>query len=292
MPQHATERGLAYARGRFMALDEPAIPVDDRAHQFGDGVYEAVRVYGGRPFLLERHLERFARSAEFIRLVPDRPSGELKELILEAIERSGLSEALVYFQLSRGVAKREHVFPDVRSHLSLTVRPVDDSRQRELRTRGQKVVLAEDVRWKYCFVKSLNLLPNVLAKQEAVDRGANDALFVRDGIVTEGSSSNVFLVRDGELWTHPANERILHGVTRALVLQLARDLGIRTREEGFSPDALFLSDEVFTTSTVAEIVPVVSVDGRPMGSGAFATGSAVRRIANAFSERVRDARVE
>lgn len=290
MPQPDSQRGLAYARGRFMALDEPAVPVDERAHQFGDGVYEVVRVYGGKPFLLERHLERFERSAGFIRLALERTPNELKELLLEAIDRSRLPEALVYFQLSRGIAKREHAFPDVPSHLSLTVRPVDDSRFQGIRKEGQKVVLAEDTRWKYCFVKSLNLLPNVLAKQEALGQGAHDAVFVRDGMVTEGSSSNVFLVRGGELWTHPANERILHGVTRGFVIQLARDLGIRVREEAFSPEAFFGADGAFATSTVAEVVPIVSVGGRPVGSGAFAPDGAGRRIANAFSEAVRTAR--
>lgn len=275
-------QGIAYARGRFVALDEAVIPIDDRAHQFGDGIYEVVRVYDGRPFLLDYHLERFVKSADFIHLQPERSLTALRDLVSEAIDRSGLAEAQVYFQLSRGIARRNHAFPDVPSHLTLTVRPVADENFQVARKNGQKVILADDIRWRYCFVKSLNLLPNVLVKQQALDAGANDAFFLRDGVITEATSSNVFIVRHGELWTHPANEGILHGVTRRFVLEMAAELAIPVREEAFSPDALFLADEVFTTSTTVEIAPVVSVDGKPMGARALASGSVVRRLQRAY----------
>ncbi|PWI58956.1 aminotransferase class IV [Sulfoacidibacillus thermotolerans] len=256
--------GIGYARGRFVGLDEPVIPIEDRAHQFGDGVYEVIRVYGGKPFLLQQHLERFWRSAKWIELQLDRSLQELQELIEEAITRAGFSEAQVYFQLSRGIVKRDHAFPNVPSHLSLTVRPVNLKKWEKGKEYGQHMILVEDIRWKHCHIKSLNLLPNVWMKQKAIDQGADDAIFVREGVVTECTSSNLALVRDGVIFTHPANEHILHGITRRFIMENAHQIGIQVREETFSSDALYDADEVFTMGTMSEILPVTKVMDTPI----------------------------
>ena len=284
-PAHG-EQALAYARGRFVAEDEAVIPVEDRAHQFGDGIYEVVRVYEGHPHLLDYHLERFEKSAAAIRLRLDRSMPELRSLIREAIDRAGFPEAQVYFQLSRGIVRRDHPFPDVPSHLSMTVRPVADEKYARIRQSGQRVILAEDIRWKYCYIKSLNLLPNVLVKQQALDAGVNDALFVAEGVVREATSSNISIVRGGALVTHPANERILHGVTRRTVLELCALLGIPAREETFTVADLLAADEVFTMSTLTELAPIVEVDGQAVGPRALEEGSVLRRLQRAYRERV------
>lgn len=274
--------GIGYARGRFVSLDEPVIPIDERAHQFGDGIYEVIRIYGGQPHLLEAHLDRFERSAEAIGLVLERSREQLVSLIREAITRSQFSEAQVYFQLSRGIAKRDHAYPAVPSHLSLTVRPVDDSKFQMARSQGQRVILAPDIRWSLCYIKSLNLLPNIMTKQKALDTGVNDALFVRDGFVTEGTSSNVAIVKGGVLITHPATEHILHGITRGAVLTLCRSLAIPCEERRFTPQELFAAEEVFTMSTLTEIAPIIQVDGQTVGLAALESGSVVRRLQAAY----------
>lgn len=278
--------GIGYARGRFVALDEPVIPIDERAHQFGDGIYEVIRVYGGRPHLIEAHLDRFERSAAAISLAQERTRGELAQLIDDAIERSGFSEAQVYFQLSRGIVKRDHPFPAVPSHLTMTVRPIDDAKFQGIRERGQRMILAPDIRWQWCYIKSLNLLPNILTKQKALDAGVNDAIFVRDGWVTEGTSSNVGFISGGVLHTHPADEHILHGITRQVVLSLAGQIGLRVSETRFTSESLMAADEVFTMSTLTEIAPVVEIDGQAVGQAALADDSFVRRLQRAYRQTV------
>lgn len=276
--------GIGYAGDRFVSLTEPVVPIEDRAHQFGDGVYEVIRVYRGRPFLMEYHLERFVKSANFISLPLDRSTDDLRVLIHEAIARAGFSEAQVYFQLSRGFAKREHGFPAIASHLTLTVRPVDEGKLASLWRTGQQMILAEDIRWKHCHIKSLNLLPNVWTKQMAIDSGAHDAIFVRDDRVTECTSSNIAIVRDGVIITHPANDWILHGVTRRFLLEHAKTTGLPVEEAVFSPDSLFTADEVFTMGTLSEVTPVNTIDGREVGAHADLPGSIVRKLRSAIRE--------
>lgn len=281
---------VAYARGRFLHVDEPAIPIEDRAHQFGDGIYEAVRVYEGHPFLLDYHLERFEKSAAAIRIPLERSMGDLRSLLLEAIRRCPSSDAQLYFQLSRGfAARRDHPFPAVKSHLSLTVRPLSDEKYAALRQSGQTVILVDDIRWKWCYIKTLNLLPNALMKQRALDAGTHDAVFVSDGIITEATSSNVMIVRGGTIYTHPATDRILHGVTRRVLLEMAAEIGIPVREEPFGTQEFLAAEELFTTSTMTELAPIVQVDGRRVGAGALASTSVTRRLQRAYRERVKQA---
>ncbi|MCY0893636.1 MAG: aminotransferase class IV [Acidibacillus sp.] len=274
----AQSEGIGYARGRFVSLDEPVIPIEDRAHQFGDGVYEVIRVHRGKPFLLDEHLERFERSASVIGIPLERSMSDLRTLIEEAIERIAFIDAQVYVQLSRGIVKREHSFPNVPSHLSLTVRPYHDELWRIVQQRGQRMIIVDDIRWKHCHIKSLNLLPNVWMKQKAKDQGADDAIFVRDGVVTECTSSNLAIVRDGVVVTHPADEFILHGVTRRFMIEHANLLGFEVKEESFSPDALYSADEVFTLGTMSGITPIIHVEGTPISTNGLVDGSITKRL--------------
>jgi D-alanine transaminase len=243
---------IFYYNGRFVESGEAQVPLEDRGHQFGDGVYEVVRVYGGRPFLLDWHLERFERSCAAIGLHNPHSREEWVQLISEAIRRSGEAEAQVYWQLTRGAAARNHLFPEAAPAISLIVRP-----QPERDGPAAVSLLAyPDERWSNVFVKTINLLPNAIAKEAAHRAGAGEALLVRDGVITEGSGSNAWFVRGGKLYTAPANRHILPGITRRFVLELAESLGLEVREEAVTFAELDTVDEVFMTGTTTEILAV------------------------------------
>ncbi|WP_181186235.1 D-amino-acid transaminase [Alkalicoccus urumqiensis] len=256
----------AWYNGSFIDPDTAVIPIQERGHQFGDGIYEVIRVYSGMPFAMEDHLDRLEKSAAAVRLTLPMPREELEALLLEALERSGGEEAEIYLQITRGIHPRNHAFPkEDRPALSIIVSPARVLPEEE-QENGIRVITTEDKRWTQCWIKSLNLLPNVLAKQEAVEQGAREALLIRDGIVTEGSSTNVFLLRSGTLYTHPATEGILHGITRDRIIRAAAEADIPVVEETFTTDALFDAEEVFITSTTLEAAPVCEINGRTTGS--------------------------
>jgi D-alanine transaminase len=251
---------IAYYKDKFLdEVDEKVVPIQERGHQFGDGIYEVVRVYNNKSFMLEEHLDRFEQSAEAIFLKLPYSREQLKDIISQGIERSQEKDADVYFQVTRGIAPRLHFFPNVLSVFSMTVKPskqIDPIKKQN----GVSVLLLEDERWSNCYIKSLNLLPNVLAKQLAVNNGCEEAILVKNGYVTEGSSSNLFVVKDHTLYTTPATKGILHGITRKAVLYLAESHQISIKEEHFTPDFLKNADEAFITSTTAEILPIHTVD--------------------------------
>jgi D-alanine transaminase len=244
-----------YYKDRFIAQDETPVPVEERGHQFGDGVYEVVRVYGGRPFLLDWHLDRFERSAKMIGIANPLSREQWVSLIGEAIRRSELAEAQVYWQVTRGIAPRLHTFPATEAVPSLTVRPASP----KAASNSASLLALPDDRWANVYVKSLNLLPNVIAKELAKQNGAAEALYVRNGKMLEGAGSNLFFVRKGVLYTAPANRYILGGITRKFVLELASKEGIPVREEALPMEELPTVDEVFVTSTTQEILPIREV---------------------------------
>lgn len=258
---------IAYLNGRFMPLEQASVSIEDRGVQFGDGVYEVIRTYGGKPFELEAHLRRLDRSAKAIALANPHELREWVEIVNEAIRQAAYPESKIYIQITRGVAPRDHAFPTgVRPTTILTLRemrPLDPS----LQGSGVAVITMEDVRWGRCDIKSINLLPNVLARQRAWDAGAFEALFVRDGVVTEGAVSNVMMVSRRRLATAAEGPTILSGVTRQLILALARRDGMALEERPVRLEELRRADEVFLTGTTLEVLPVIRVDGRPVGSG-------------------------
>ena len=250
---------IAFYGDSFVGINEKVIPIQERGHQFGDGIYEVIRVYDGTPFLLDEHLERLVNSAEAIMLELPYSIEKIKEIINEGLQKTEFTEVEIYIQITRGIAPRAHLFPNVSSEISMTfkqARIVD----KEKRENGVSVTLLEDERWKNCYIKSLNLLPNVIAKQKAVSGGHEEAILVRDGFITEGSSSNIFVVKEGTLYTTPASKQILHGITRAAVIKLANKLNIPFEEKTFDASFLKQCDEAFITSTSVEVLPISKID--------------------------------
>jgi D-alanine transaminase len=259
-------QSIGYFNGEFIPVEQLVVPIDERGHQFGDGVYEVIRVYDGKFFMLEAHIDRLFMSAEAIRLQVVYSKEEMLKIIRDAFEKSGLTDCDVYIQITRGIATRKHLFPDAPVSISMTVRPmrvIQDS----VRQAGMTAIFHEDERWKNCYIKSLNLLPNILAKQKAQDAGCYEAILVEDGFVTEGTSSNVYMVKDHVIYTTPLSKRILAGITRIAVGKLASEQGIPFVEKQFTTAELLQADEVFITSTTNEIMPIVLIDGQEIGEG-------------------------
>ncbi len=273
---------ISYYNGRYMNHEEMSIKSGDRAFYFGDGVYEVIRIYDGNFFTFDEHVDRLLQSAEEI-LIKDVNRTEVVEILREIKERNAILNGALYIQVSRGIAPRDHGFPDVtKPVIYASIR--EAKRPLSLMNSGVEAVTAEDYRWLKCHVKSLNLLANVMEKQHAVEQGAKETILHRDGVVTEGSSTNVFMVKNEVLFTHPANNLILNGITRRVVLGLAEENDISVREEGFTVSDMSEADEVFYTSTTQEIIPVVKVDGRPVGDGS--TGQITQDLQEYFNKKI------
>jgi D-alanine transaminase len=269
---------IAYINGRYRPLQEAAIAPEDRGYQFADGVYEVIKVLGGRPRDLERHLDRLMRSLDAIDITPPMPRRALESVLHETLRRNRISDALIYVQITRGVAPRNHLFPKrARPSLVVTVRrPVFPSARE--RDEGVGVITHPDLRWGRCDIKSISLLANVLARQSAAAAGCREAWLVdQDGRVTEGSASNAYIVdASGRLITHPLDTRILGGVTRSIVLELAHSDGIEVVERPFSVDEAYAAREAALSSTSSLLLPVTAIDGRPVSNGM--PGHVVRRL--------------
>ncbi|MET3683395.1 D-alanine transaminase [Alkalibacillus flavidus] len=251
----------------FIDRDEAVVDIEDRGYQFGDGVYEVIRYYDGQWFLLDDHLDRLQYSLNEAEIDFDVQVNNVKARLNDLIEHNHIQDGGVYLQITRGVAPRNHPYPDKQAP-TLIAYPLNLKRPLDDQQNGIHTITAKDFRWLRCDIKSLNLLGNVMTKQKALNAGASEAIFYRDEIhVTEGSSTNVFIVRDGTLVTHPADHYILNGITRRYLLNLADKLNIPYQIEVFSLNTLKQADEVFVTSTSAEIKPVVSIDDKKIGDG-------------------------
>jgi D-alanine transaminase len=273
--------------GRYGPIDEATVPINDRGFLFGDSVYEVFHVHDGRLWAAERHYRRLGRSLEAIGLNADLEA--IRGWVDETLRQSRLAEAMVYLHVTRGVAPRNHAFPpDLKPTVVITVRPLVAMPEAE-RRRGVKAITVPEVRWRRRDIKSTNLLPNVLAKQQAIRAGAYEALFVEaDGTVNEGSSTNVFLVRDGALHTPAKGPQILPGITRDLLVETAREQGYAVEERTVKLSELFEADEVFLSGTTTEALGVVEVDSRRIADGQV--GLVTRGLFEAYSERVRQGR--
>jgi D-alanine transaminase len=259
---------LVYLNGDFLPLEQAHISPLDRGFLFGDGVYEVVPVYTGRPFRMAEHLRRLSSSMRAIHLETDLGESAFAELLSTLVARNDLSDAGLYLQVTRGApAFRDHSFPErvrptVYAHC-FPLKPVNLDPD----SAGIATVTRPDIRWGACNIKSIALLANVLARQESVREGAGETILVRDDTVTECSASNVFIVEAGTLVTPPNGPWILPGITRDVVLDLARENDIPWREESFSEARLRAADEVWVTSSTKEITPVLSIDAQNVGNG-------------------------
>lgn len=259
---------IVLTQKNFAHKDKLSYPFEERGLQFGDGVYEVIRIYQGRTHLLKEHIERLFRSAEAIKISLNFTVNELIELLERLIKENNMTtDGKIYLQVTRGSARRDHVFPDESVEPNFYAYIEKFPRNLTNLKNGVSVITQEDIRWDLCYIKSLNLLPNVLAKQAAKERGCFEAILHKDGIVTEASSANVFLVKDGNIFTYPATNRILRGCVRMKVFELAEKLNIPIIEQAFSLEDIPLADEMFLTSTTAEVMPIVSVDGKVIGDG-------------------------
>ena len=274
---------MAFVNGRFLPLAGASVSIEDRGFQFGDGVYEVIRTYGGRPFMLHAHLARLNRSAEAIGLRQPYSLERWSGYMEEGLRLAAFTESKIYVQITRGVAPRDHVYaPQLEPTVVMTIRELHPLSP-AVQTAGVDAMTLDDVRWGRCDIKSLNLLPNVLARQQAKEAGVFEAILVKNGEVTEGSVSNVIIVDNRTLMTAPEGPRILSGVTREVVLRLARQEGLEVHEQYPSRENLFGASEVFLTGTTVEVLPVVRIDGKPIGSGE--PGPVARQLAKRFIQQ-------
>jgi D-alanine transaminase len=264
---------IVYLNGRFMPIEKACVPVTDRGFLFGDGVYELIPAYGGRLFRLPHHLQRLQDSLDGIELSNPLTEAEWKEMLETLLERNRgdagpSNDQSVYLQVTRGTAeKRDHNFPaEVHHTVYACSNPIPEP-DPAVERNGVSAITLNDIRWAWCNIKAITLLPNVLLRQQAGERGAAETILIRDGYAIEASSSNIFMVRDGIIITPPKSTLMLPGITRDLVLELAEQHGVPYREENIAEDALHEADEVWITSSTREIVPVTRLDDKPVGNG-------------------------
>ncbi len=261
---------IVYLNGKFLPLDQAFVPVLDRGFIFGDGVYEVIPAYGGKLFRLAQHLARLDHSLGGVRIANPLTHAAWGKVLVDLIGKNaanGSPDQYIYLQVTRGVAKRDHAFPkDVTPTvfaMSNPFPPIPES----YTTQGIAAVTLDDIRWKYCHIKAITLLPNILLRQEALDRGAAEAILVRDGEVTEGAASNLFIVSNNTVITPPKGPTLLPGITRDLILELAQANNIAQREALIKENELRTADEIWLTSSTKEIMPVIQLDGKAVSGG-------------------------
>ncbi|HXQ84901.1 MAG TPA: D-amino-acid transaminase [Xanthobacteraceae bacterium] len=279
----------AYVNGRYLPFREAKVHVEDRGFQFADGVYEVCEVRGGRLIDERRHIERLQRSLGEVRIRMPMSPRALGVVLREVVAKNRIGYGIVYLQITRGVARRDPAFPSppVEPTVVATARPLNLARNEALAAKGIAVISAPDTRWGRVDIKTVGLLPNVLARQAAIDRGAREAWFVdKDGFVTESASANAWIVTDGgALLTRHADHAILRGITRMVVLDVIKAQGLTVEERAFTLAEAYAAREAFVTSATQLVMPVVSIDGRPIGDGKPGpVATALRREFHRFAE--------
>lgn len=269
---------------RILNRTDAHVDIEDRGYQFGDGVYEVIRIYGGKLFTGDEHLERLFSSAEKIKITVPIQKEELLNILNEIIQENGVVDGSVYMQVTRGASPRNHIFPGNEVKPVLTAYTKVVPRPEVALQNGVEAITLDDIRWLRCDIKSLNLLPNLLAKQEATERGSFEAILHRSGTVTEGSASNAYIVKDGKVKTHPATNLILNGITRQVIARLCHENHIPFSEEAFQLDELLEADEIFVSSTTSEVMPVIRIDGKVVGNGH--PGSVTRNLQSLFRAEI------
>jgi D-alanine transaminase len=262
---------IAYVNGLYTPLRDAAVSIEDRGYLFADAVYEVWSVFDGRLADLDGHLNRLERSLRELHINMPMPRESLLVVLGEVVRRNRLREGMVYLQISRGVAPRDHVFPgdDVKPAVVITAKPVDREAATRKAEAGIKAITVPDIRWGRCDIKTVGLLPNVLAKQQAKEQGAGEVIFVdRDGYVTEGGSTNVYMVgADNVIRTRSLTANILAGVTRLNLMPIIDQAGFQVEERPFTVDELKAAREVFITAATSLVLPVIAIDGTSIGNG-------------------------
>lgn len=278
---------IVFVNGAFVPEADAKISIFDRGFLFADGVYEVTPVVNGRLVDYDAHMERLDRSLKELRMAAPCPAAEMRTMHEELVKRNRLGEGIIYMQVTRGVADRQFNFPkDARSSLvgfTQTMALIDNPNART----GVKVVTTPDIRWLRRDIKSVMLLAPVLGKQEAYEKGAAEGWMVEDGFVTEGTSSNAYIVKDSTIITRPLSNRILAGCTRKALFRLAREHGVRIEERAFTPEEALAADEAFLTSASQFVMPIVEIDGQRIGGGQ--PGPITRRMREFFLQEAQKA---
>jgi D-alanine transaminase len=269
-----------YLNGRFLPLEDAKISVLDRGFIYGDGVYELIPVYQRQPYRLRQHLARLQRSLDGIRMGNPHADAEWESIVRELVARTPFDDQGVYFQVTRGVAKRDHSFPlEVAPTVFMMSNPLSLPTAEQVE-RGVAVVTAIDERWLHCDLKTISLLGNVLARQRATDAGAAETVLFRNGFLTEASASNVFIVRDGVILGPPKDNQILPGITYDAAFELARGGGLAVEVRPISRDEVLAADEMWLSSSTKEVLAVTTVDGKSFAGGS--PGPVFRRLRELF----------
>lgn len=276
---------IVFLNGKYLRLGDARISVLDRGFIFGDGIYDVVPAYSGRPFRMDQHLDRLERSLASISIQVDMQRADWETLITDLIGRSGLSDCMAYIQVTRGVAKRDHAFPKnvtptVFCMIAPLVRPTATQRQ-----QGLTAVSIPDLRWLRCEIKSTSLMGNVLAKQAAVDAGVDEVLQFRDGFLSEGASCNIWIAKNNVLLAPPRSNLILEGIRYRLLEELAEQAGVPFEARALSEQEVNDADEIMMTSATKEILPITQYNGSPVGSGK--AGPVYEKLRKGYDQLIR-----
>ena len=272
---------LAYLNGEFLPIQEALVPIEDRGYQFGDAVYEYIASYAGRLFCLEEHLNRLERSMQEL-FFPAVPKDHVRDAVNQLFERAQFPRAGIYIQISRGVAPRNHPFPeDADVQMVMTIRSLPDAHPNA--QTGVAAITMQDFRWGRCDIKTVQLLPNTMAKQKALDAGVYDTIFITEAnVVREATSSNVFIIQNKKAVTHPLTPNILSGITRMIIIDICKTKEIPLEESFYTVEELYQADEVFLCGTVTEVLPIVEVDGKKIGD--YKVGPLTRTLYGALRQ--------
>jgi D-alanine transaminase len=273
---------IVYLNGEYLPLSEAKVPVLDRGFIFGDGVYEVIPAYGGQLFRIDEHLQRLQNSLTAVRIHNPYSDAEWKQVLNKLLEKNPADDSSIYLQVTRGVAKRDHAFPaNVRPTVFAMANPLVTTDEKTF-NQGVAAITLDDIRWQHCNVKAITLLANILLRQTAIDDGAAEAILVRDGEVTEGAASNVFIVSNGVIKTPPKSAHLLPGITRDLIVELAEVQQLPMQEINFAKAELLAADEIWITSSTKEIMPVVKLDNKTVGNGQ--PGPIARKLFGVFQD--------
>ncbi len=275
---------IVWMNGAFIDRSEAKVDIEDRGYQFGDGIYEVIRVYNGKLFTASEHLERLLSSGDKLSIKIEYTVEELKMLMEELVDKNNLETGIVYMQVTRGASSRNHAFPSEDTPPTYIAYTKEVKIPFEQMDNGVSAITVEDIRWSRCDIKSLNLLGNVIAKQKAAEADCYESIQYRDLTVTEGSSSNIWIMKDNIVKTHEANQFILNGITRQKIIQLCKENEIEVLEESFTIEDLIDADEVFLSSTTAEVMPIISINNVPVGNGEI--GPVTRNLQKLFKDAI------
>ena len=258
---------LVYLNGEYIPLNEAKVSVLDRGFIFGDGIYEVIPAFGGKTLRFEHHMQRLQNSLDAVRISNPLSNAQWQAIIDKLITATGPQDQYIYLHITRGVASRDHRFPDNAEPTVFVMSNVLHAVDPELLEKGISAVTLDDIRWQYCNIKAIALLPNILLRQQAVDRDAAEAILIRDGNMTEGAASNIFIVSNGIIKTPPKDNKLLPGITRDLVVELANTHKIPIEEVTISEKEFLAADEIWLTSSTKDVLPITQINDKQVGNG-------------------------